>query len=215
MDSAGHKTHVRKMRAKDFVTGFLESNAEMKLWLHERRRWDGSRPRWPGGLLPGPNRIHIVKRRGDAVKSKATIVDLPDTTIIVCRADEDRKPDIQNAWQKLESSLPTLKGRQFYGLCYSDPTGSVYFAGVVPLHPQEIVSMGFPTLLLKGGRYACVKLKDWQKHEDQIAKLFGELCQEFEKDPAGPAVEYYRSASELHILIPLAETQNRAHGQTL
>ena len=143
---------------------------------------------------------------------KTAIVELQTTQVIVCRAETDRQNDIKAAWKKLESSLPTITGRQFYGLCYSDLTGSVYFAGVVPLHTEEIVSLGFPTLSLRGGRYARVKLKDWSKHLDQIPKLCDELCRAFEKDPTGPTVEYYRSQSELHILVPLAQKQEKATG---
>jgi hypothetical protein len=45
----------------------------------------------------------------------------------------------------------------------------VYYAGLQPLDEQEIRSLGFPTMTLKGGTYARVKLMDWNDHADRSA----------------------------------------------
>ena len=81
----------------------------------------------------------------------------------------------------------------------------MYYAGLQPLDQNEIASLGFPTLTLKGGTYARVKLMDWNHHADEIGPIFDQLMEEYQKDPEGPSVEFYRSQQELHLMIPIAE----------
>jgi hypothetical protein len=52
-------------------------------------------------------------------------------------------------------------------------------------------------MVLKGGKYARVKLLDWNKHADEIGGIFDELMEKYKKDPNGPTVEFYRSHTEL------------------
>jgi len=46
---------------------------------------------------------------------KATIVDLPDSRLIVTHADEFPS-GIKAAWDRVESRLSSLKGRKFYAV---------------------------------------------------------------------------------------------------
>jgi hypothetical protein len=137
---------------------------------------------------------------------KATIVDLPDLKLMVVRADEFPS-GLKAAWDGLESRLSSLKGRKFYGVSRYEGSQMVYFAGVVPVSDGEVTALGLPTMTIKGGKYARAKILDWPKHTDQIAQTFGELTRDFPMDPNGWALEYYRSQSELHLLIPLAAPQ--------
>jgi DNA gyrase inhibitor GyrI len=139
--------------------------------------------------------------------SKLTIVEIPGTRLIVCRAEADRPDEIKAAWHTLESKLPTLKGRKFYGLSYTDASEPAYYAGVVPLDAEEEAALGFPALVLDGGKYARVKLMDWTRHTEEIPTIFDQLDQAVRRDPARPAVEFYRSQSELHLLVPIAENK--------
>jgi hypothetical protein len=133
---------------------------------------------------------------------KATIVDMPDVRLMVSRADEFPS-GIEAAWEKLESKLPSFKGRKFYGLTFCEGSGLAYFAGVEPQSDEEVSSLGFPTMTIKGGKYARAKLLDWSNRTDKIGEVFGELMRDYPMDPNGPSVEFYRSHSELHLLIPL------------
>jgi hypothetical protein len=135
---------------------------------------------------------------------KAATVDMPEVKLMVSRADEF-PGGIKAAWDRLESKLPSLKGRRFYGLTVCEGSGLAYFAGVEIVSDQEAPSLGFPTMMIKGGRYARAKLLDWSDHTDKIGEIFGELMRDFPMDPNGPSVEFYRSQSELHLLIPLVE----------
>lgn len=137
------------------------------------------------------------------MKYKATIVDLPDVNLGVSRADKFPE-GIMAAWETLESKLPSLKGRRFYGLTVCEGDGLAYFAGVETADDEEIARLGLPAMAIKGGRYARAKLTDWQNHKDEIGKVFDQLMQDYDMDPNGASIEFYRSQSELHLLIALA-----------
>ena len=135
---------------------------------------------------------------------KATVVDLPDLKLIVTRADEFPS-GVQTAWDRVESRLSSLKGRKFYGVSRYEGSQLAYFAGVEPASDEEVTALGLPTMMIKGGKYARAKLLDWPNQTDKIGQIFSELMRDFPMDPNGWALEYYRSQSELHLLIPLAE----------
>jgi hypothetical protein len=134
---------------------------------------------------------------------KATIVDLPGVKLMVVRADEFPS-GLKTAWDTLESKLSSLKGRKFYGASRYEGSQMVYFAGVVPVNDEEVTELGLPTISIKGGKYARVKLLDWPDHTKEIGPLVDALMQEFPMAPNGWVLEYYRSQSELHLLVPLA-----------
>lgn len=134
---------------------------------------------------------------------KATIVELPDVNLVVSRADSFPE-GIEAAWNTLESKLTSLKGRKFYGLTVCEGDGLAYFAGVEAADDEEVARLGLTTMAIKGGRYAKAKLTDWQNHKDEIGRTFDRLMQDYDMDPNGASVEFYRSQSELHLLIPLA-----------
>ena len=140
------------------------------------------------------------------MQHKATIVDVPDLKLMVVRADEFPR-GIQAAWDNLESKLSSLKGRKFYGVARYEGSQEVYYAGVVAAGDEEAAALGFPTMMIKGGKYARVKLSDWRDDTDKIAPIFEELVRDFPVVPNGPQLEYYRSQSELHLLVPLAEPE--------
>ena len=135
---------------------------------------------------------------------KSTIVNQPGLRLVVCRATEF-PAGIPDSWNRLESKLPSLKGRKFYGLTFFEDGHLVYYAGVEPLDENEAVSLGFPLMTLKGGEYARVRLMDWNDHTDEIGPIFDQLMEEYKKDPAGPTVEFYRSQTELHLMIPILD----------
>jgi hypothetical protein len=132
------------------------------------------------------------------------MVNQPDVELIVCRAAEF-PAGIKDSWERLESKLASLKGRKFYGLTRFEEGHLVYYAGLQPVDEGESEALGFPTMTLKGGKYARVKLMDWNNHADEIGPIFDELMETYKKDPNGPTVEFYCSHTELHLMIPLAE----------
>jgi hypothetical protein len=150
--------------------------------------------------------IHPIDRRL-FMTYKATIVDLPDLRLMVTHADEFPS-GVQKAWDSLESRLSSLKGRKFYGVSRYEGSQLAYFAGVEPASDEEVQALGLPTMMIRGGKYARAKLLNWPNHTDKIGQIFSELTRDFPMDPNGWALEYYRSQSELHLLIPLAGTKS-------
>ena len=136
------------------------------------------------------------------MKHNVTLVNQPEIELIVCRATEF-PTGIKDSWERLESKLASLRGRKFYGLTFFEDGQLVYYAGLQPIDEREINALGFPTLKLKGGKYARVRLLDWNNHADEIGPIFDELMEQYKKEPSGPTVEFYRSNTELHLMIPL------------
>ncbi|MBC7257627.1 MAG: GyrI-like domain-containing protein [Chloroflexi bacterium] len=134
---------------------------------------------------------------------RATVVTMPALLLAVCRAHTFPE-GIKDAWNRLEAAKPSLKGRRFYGLTVCEGDKLAYYAAVEVTHDEEAAALGFPVLRVKGGPCARVKLRDWPKHVDEIGDIFADLMRRFTMAPDAPTVEYYRSQSELHLLLPLA-----------
>lgn len=135
---------------------------------------------------------------------KATLVDMPDLLLAACRAESF--PDgIKDAWERLEARMPSLKGRRFYGLTTCEGGGLMYYAAVQVASEEEAAALGFPMIHVKGGRCARVKVMDWPNRVEEIGAIFAELMRNYPMAPNAPTLEYYRSHSELHLLVPLAE----------
>jgi hypothetical protein len=128
---------------------------------------------------------------------------MPTLNLVVVRAEKDRGPEIQAAWQQLESRLPSLKGRKFYGVVCREASDTVYFAGLEPADDAEIERLGFKRCVVPGGKYARVKLSNWHEHVDEIGSIVDDLEKTVDADRARPVLEHYRSQSELHLLVLL------------
>lgn len=138
------------------------------------------------------------------MKYQATVVKMPDLLLAVCKAHSF--PDgITDAWNRLEARIPSLKGRRFYGLTTCEGGELVYYAAVKVGSEDEAASLGFPAMRVRGGRCVLVKLMDWPNRVGEISAIFDELMRNFPMAPNAPTLEYYRSQSELHLLVPLAE----------
>ncbi|MCQ3938790.1 MAG: hypothetical protein DPW18_17345 [Chloroflexi bacterium] len=107
------------------------------------------------------------------------------------------------AFNKLESSLETLKGRKFYAT-FQYATG-VYRACVEIEDPDEPERLGFQKWSIPGGLFAQEKLKNWTEHADEIPDLFDKMSQEYKGriDSSRPSIEFYKSQKELILLLPI------------
>lgn len=138
------------------------------------------------------------------MSSKTTMITLSDLRLVVNRAETF--PDgIKGAWERLEAPLASLKGRKFYGLTFTEGDEVVYYAGLEPIDDDEIATLGFPLLTVKGGQYARSKLHNWTEHADKISEIIRAMLQQFGTDPIRPTIEYYRSQTELHLLVPVPD----------
>lgn len=132
---------------------------------------------------------------------KYTIIQQPPLRLITVKAPSF--PDgISAAWQEIELKR-SIKGRKSYGLICSTDAGMEYHAGLVSDGELEERVTGLPVIEVPGGPCARIKLENWNPKKDQIGPSFAQMAAEHEVDPSRPAMEFYRSLSELHLLLPV------------
>ena len=107
------------------------------------------------------------------------------------------------AFNLLESKLPTLKGRKFYGTFQPTPDGEEYYACVARIDSDDPEKMQLETGLIPGGWYARSKLVDWEKNLSKLPSLFEEMARTLDGDPERLSLEFYRSQAELHLFLPV------------
>jgi hypothetical protein len=128
---------------------------------------------------------------------KSTIIQQPPLRLITVKA-KSFPEGIRPAWQEIETKRK-IKGRKAYGVIREGD----YFAGLASDGELEERVTGLHVLEVPGGPYARVKLEDWQSHIAEIGPLFAQMAAEHEADPTRPALEFYRSFTELHLLLPV------------
>ena len=81
------------------------------------------------------------------------------------------------AMNLLESKLPTLKGRKFYGIFRETPEGEEYYACVAKVDTDDPQRMNLETDTIPGGRFVRRKVQDWEEviRAGQLSKLYDEL----------------------------------------
>lgn len=136
---------------------------------------------------------------------KATIIQQPALRLISAKSKNFPEGNSE-AMSSIESHLKSLRGRKFYGLAYEKDSGMDYYAGLLPdndIEERRFAELGFPTMEVEGGICARVKLLDWSLKIDQIGPTFGAMIDEYGIDSSRPQMEFYRSLSELHLLLPV------------
>ena len=107
----------------------------------------------------------------------------------------------KEAFDTLESKLPSLKGRRFYGAY--DPQTREYRACVVMVQGEDPLSLGLDSWTIPGGTYVTKKVINWSSKIMQLPQIFDEMASDRKVDPGRPSVEYYRSKSELVLYLPV------------
>ena len=108
---------------------------------------------------------------------------------------------IRRAWDELETTVGSLRGRHFYGAFY--PATDEYRACVQVREADELVP-GLASGTLPGGRYARVRLSgDPPGIYERIGPTFDELAAQNDADPERPGLEHYRRHDEIDLLLPL------------
>jgi len=113
------------------------------------------------------------------------------------------------AMQRLESKLPSLKGRKFYGTFRILPGGEEYFACVEQIGTDDAEQMGLDAGTIPGGLYLRRKLSDWQKviAAGKLGDQFEEMVRTCNPDRSRPSIEFYRSMIEMHLLEPVLDRE--------
>jgi len=128
---------------------------------------------------------------------KSTIIQQPPLRLITVKA-KSFPEGIRAAWQEIETKRK-IKGLKAYGVIREGE----YFAGLVSDGDLEERVTGLPVIEVPGGPCARIKVEDWQSRVMEIGPLFAQMAAEHEADPTRPALEFYRSFTELHLLLPV------------
>jgi hypothetical protein len=140
------------------------------------------------------------------VSMSDTYVELQDISVMRVKADM-RGGGPSAAMSILESKLPSLKGRRFYGAFRMLPNGEEYFACVARIETDDPNKMQLESGVIPGGKFARRKIMNWEPiiRQGQLPRL----TQEFERahareaDPGRFTLEFYRSMAELQLLLPV------------
>lgn len=130
------------------------------------------------------------------------VFDFQDVSIMYVKSDGGSKGAHQ-AFDILESKLPTLKGRKFYGVVIGVPPRDEYWAGVKLMPVDRPKEWGFQTGVIPGGKYIQERIKDWNKDITIIAKTFQKLSKNLTVDSSRPSVEFYRSMRDMLVRMPI------------
>jgi predicted transcriptional regulator YdeE len=136
------------------------------------------------------------------VELHLTFADLPELHVLVAQA-ETFPGGVPAAWARVKGGLDSPRGRKFYGVSFSTPTGVDYYAGVVPESEEEGARLGLAGLTIPAGSYAKTTLLPWEEHEDEIGPLVDHMVESVDYDPSRPVLEFYKSALELTLLVPV------------
>ncbi len=131
-------------------------------------------------------------------------VERPEVVVLRVRADMRGKGPAE-AMSRLEAKLPTRTGRRFYGAFRVLPEGEEYFACVERDPTDEPDRMGLEVGAIPGGLYGRRKLLDWEKliATGDLGRHFQEIIRTHDFDASRPEIEFYRSLTELQILVPV------------
>ena len=140
-----------------------------------------------------------------------SVIEMRDIPVMRVRADmKDKGPPA--AFELLESRLPSLKRRRFYGTFRKLANGEEeYFACVEMAEGDDPRLMQLESGLIPGGKYARRKLTGWEKtvREGKLPGVFRDFAGSNEPyvdhDEARPSLEFYRSHDELFLFIPMKE----------
>jgi len=137
--------------------------------------------------------------------NKSNIIQFESKKVLYVKTS-DIPSGVPKAFEKLESHLPTLKGRKFYGAFFYNQGNPEYWACVEIKEGDNLDNPALEIGTLLGGKYASRKLKNWSAENDipqKIVGAFEEMSKEFEVDRERPEIEFYRSQSELIVMLPI------------
>lgn len=116
---------------------------------------------------------------------------------------EPLRGGIITAFAHLQNTLPSLKGRLFYGTCRCVGTETERRACVVPLVEGEFELYGLERIVIAAGNYAHAVLHNWQLEAPQRKDIFVDMAKHFTEDTTRPQIEFYKSQTEMWLYLPI------------
>lgn len=107
------------------------------------------------------------------------------------------------AFQQLEQTLPTVKGRRFYGVVKPLKDGLSYHAAAETQDEHEAAQLALATLTVPAGDWMQYKMLEWPRLAHTIGATAERVASLCDVDANRPTLEFYRSERELRLLIPV------------
>ena len=128
-------------------------------------------------------------------------VNFPDTLVMYVDGDESKPipEQAKETFEVLEAKFTSFKGRKFFGVVI----GNKYRAcSSITEHDKNFI-LPHPTWTIPGGKYARIKIDNWNTNTDLISPTFEKLYSLENVDYTRPGIEYYRSQTELYVMVPV------------
>jgi hypothetical protein len=110
--------------------------------------------------------------------------------------------DILNAHQELHTMVTEKKGRDYFGISFSDSSGKIqYKAAVTQNYDGEAAALGLKTYLLKKGIYNYITVPNYKDDIVAIEKAFKILLLNPKIDPNGACVEWYFNDNDVKCMV--------------
>jgi hypothetical protein len=132
-------------------------------------------------------------------------VEIEDIPVMRVKADWKGKGP-SAAFDLLESKLPTLRGRRFYGTFRFLPEGGEeYYACVAMEETDDSRKFDLETGVIPSGWYIRRKVMNWEQvlRNGQLRSIIRDLVKGEDVDNDRPTIEFYRSHVELYLLAPV------------
>lgn len=111
---------------------------------------------------------------------------------------------IARAFQQLASLLPSMEGRQLYGISRPEnDRGIVYRAAVAAAFPGEGGEYGCASFIIRKGVYISEVLKNYEEDIMEISRSFDRLLAQPGLDPQGYCLEEYINGTDVRCMVPV------------
>src|SRR3989442_15844007 len=116
---------------------------------------------------------------------ETTLSDIP----MMCLVADGGPEGAREAFNRLESKLPSLRGRKFYGTFHPTTGGDRACVSCVP--GDDPGRLGLAAGVIPGGLYLREKMKNWTSRADEIGKMFMAMGERGRQggDSSRPAIE--------------------------
>lgn len=130
-----------------------------------------------------------------------SIVESTEVAVVYVAGDANQPIPVQapSAFNRLEESLSSLRGRRFFGVALDGE----YRACVAVDGRDDVESLPHPPYTIPGGRYIHRRLKNWGEKVELIGQTVEQLMSRSDYDPSRPVVEAYRSHTDLVVRVPV------------